>query len=102
MTSEAFVWVYLPDHVEPLVCGRLLSLKDGAYSFICGRSYRDRDDSIALAPDVMPISATPSSADAWARCPLVPIRVRRPRRLGPIWSRSIVTAVRILTNWIYF
>jgi serine/threonine-protein kinase HipA len=59
MTSEAFVWIYLPDHVEPLVCGRLVSLKDGAYSFIYGRSYRDRDDSIALAPDVMPIGATP-------------------------------------------
>lgn len=57
MTSEAFVWIYLPGRTEPVVCGRLDALEDGAYSFLYGRSYRDRDDAIPLAPEVMPISA---------------------------------------------
>jgi len=50
MTSEAFVWVY-----EPVVCGRLFVRDDGAHSFIYGRSYRDRADSIALTPDTLPL-----------------------------------------------
>jgi serine/threonine-protein kinase HipA len=59
MTSEAYVWVYLPDHPEPVVCGRLQALTDGAYSLIYGRSYRDRSEAIPLAPDSMPLGATP-------------------------------------------
>jgi len=59
MTSEAFVWIYLPDQTEPVVCGRLFARDDGAYSFVYGRSYRDRQDSIALAPDTMPLGANP-------------------------------------------
>jgi serine/threonine-protein kinase HipA len=59
MTSEAFVWVYLPEHSAPVVCGRLFSRDDGAYSFVYGRSYRDRKESIALAPDAMPLGPNP-------------------------------------------
>lgn len=62
MTSEVFVWVYLPEHIEPVVCGRLFAREDGAYSFIYGRSYRDREDSIPLAPDTMPLGANPFTA----------------------------------------
>jgi len=58
MTSEAFVWIYLPGRTEPVVCGRLDALEDGAYSFFYGRSYRDRDDAIPLAPEVMPVTET--------------------------------------------
>jgi serine/threonine-protein kinase HipA len=57
MTSEAFVWIYLPGRSEPVVCGRLLALEDGAYSYVYGRSYRDRDDAISLAPDRMPLGS---------------------------------------------
>lgn len=82
MTSEAFVWVYLPEHTEPVVCGRLFARNDGAYSFVYGRTYRDRKDSIALTPDTMPLGANPftgrrpgalpgpirdASPDAWGR-----------------------------------
>ncbi len=59
MTSEAFVWIYLPHHTEPVVCGRLQALEDGSYSFLYGRSYRDRQDAIALAPEGMALAATP-------------------------------------------
>lgn len=58
MISEAFVWIYLPGRTEPVVCGRLDALQDGAYSFLYGRSYRDRDDPIPLSPEGMPINAT--------------------------------------------
>ena len=58
MTSEAFVWIFLPGRTEPVVCGRLDALQDGAYSFLYGRSYRDRDDATSLAPEGMPITAT--------------------------------------------
>src|SRR5271170_4504553 len=82
MISEAFVWIYLPNHTEPVVCGRLFAQEDGAYSFIYGRSYRDRNDSIPLSPDTMPLGANlftgrragalpgpirDASPDAWGR-----------------------------------
>jgi serine/threonine-protein kinase HipA len=59
MTSEAFVWIYLPNQASAVVCGRLQVRKDGSYSFVYGRSYRDRPDSITLAPNGMAL--TPSS-----------------------------------------
>jgi serine/threonine-protein kinase HipA len=62
MTSEVFVWVYLPGHTEPVVCGRLFAREDGGYSFIYGRSYRDREESIPLAPDTMPLGGNPFTA----------------------------------------
>jgi serine/threonine-protein kinase HipA len=82
MTSEVFVWIYLPGYGEPAVCGRLLERNDGSYSYIYGRSYRDRNDAIPLAPDIMPLGATAftgrragalpgpirdAGADAWGR-----------------------------------
>lgn len=62
MTSELFVWTYLPRHTEPVVCGRLFAREDGAYSFVYGRSYRDREESIPLAPDTMPLGTNPFTA----------------------------------------
>lgn len=62
MTSEVFVWVYLPGHTEPVVCGRLFAREDGAYSFVYGRTYRDRQESIPLAPDTMPLGRNPFTA----------------------------------------
>jgi serine/threonine-protein kinase HipA len=82
MISEAFVWIYLPKHTEPVVCGRLFAREDGAYSFVYGRSYRDRRDSIPPSPDTMPLGANlftgrragalpgpirDASPDAWGR-----------------------------------
>jgi serine/threonine-protein kinase HipA len=59
MTSEAFVSIYLPGHTEPIVCGRVQARKDGSYSFLYGRSYRDRGDAIELAPDGMALAPRP-------------------------------------------
>ncbi len=56
MTSETFVWIYLPKQASAVVCGRLQVRKDGSYSFVYGRSYRDRPDSITLAPDGMALT----------------------------------------------
>jgi len=82
MTSELFVWIHLPGHAAPVVCGRLLEGNDGSYSYVYGRSYRDRNDAISLAPDLMPLGtnaftgrragALPgpirdASPDAWGR-----------------------------------
>jgi serine/threonine-protein kinase HipA len=47
MTSELYVWVWLPGHAEPVVCGRVWA--DGAvHLFRYGRSYLARADAIAL------------------------------------------------------
>ena len=59
MTSEAYVWIYLPGQGEPVVCGRLLALDDGAFSYVYGRSYRDREDAIPLAPEGMSLGSRP-------------------------------------------
>jgi serine/threonine-protein kinase HipA len=56
MTSEAYVWIYLPRHTEPIVCGRLQRQNDASYSFLYGRNYRDRGDAITLAPDGMALA----------------------------------------------
>lgn len=40
-----------------MVCRRLLAREDGSYTFIYERSYRDRHDSIPLAPDILPLGA---------------------------------------------
>ena len=45
--NEAFVWVWLPDHIEPVVAGRIE--RDGAkYIFNYGRSYLERKEPIAI------------------------------------------------------
>lgn len=49
MTSDAYVWVWLPGRAEPVVAGRLVDA-DGELVFTYGRSYLTRDDAIALAP----------------------------------------------------
>ncbi|NKF24765.1 type II toxin-antitoxin system HipA family toxin [Solimonas marina] len=54
MTSELFVWIWLPQAVEPVVCGRLWA-ESGMVRFIYGRSYRARRDAIALMPERMPL-----------------------------------------------
>jgi serine/threonine-protein kinase HipA len=84
MTSEAFVWVYLPQRTEPVVCGRLFARDDGAYSFVYGRSYRDRKDAMALAPDTMPLGANPLTSRRAGALP------GPTRDAGPdVWGRYV-------------
>jgi serine/threonine-protein kinase HipA len=49
MTSELFVWIWLPEATEPVVCGRLHQ-EGNRIRFLYGKSYRSREDAIALAP----------------------------------------------------
>ena len=52
--SEAFVWLWLPGSAVPVVAGRIE--KHGAlHHFTYGRSYRERDDAIALSPFELPL-----------------------------------------------
>lgn len=85
MTSEAFVWVYLPERGEPVVCGRLFARDDGAYSFVYGRSYRDREDAIPLDPDTMPLGANASTGRRAGALP-GPIRDSGP----DAWGRYVM------------
>lgn len=62
MTSEAsaydkaFVWVWLPGAVEPVVAG-LLHAQNGIASFTYGKSYRARPEAIALNLPELPLQA---------------------------------------------
>jgi serine/threonine-protein kinase HipA len=53
---EAFVWVWLPGAIEPVVAGRLVEA-DGEIGFVYGRSYRARADAIALYLPELPVRA---------------------------------------------
>ncbi|ESQ79475.1 type II toxin-antitoxin system HipA family toxin [Asticcacaulis benevestitus] len=52
--NEAFVWVWLPGHAEPIVAG--LIARDGErLVFNYGRSYLDRKDAMALYEPELPL-----------------------------------------------
>ncbi len=52
--TEAFVWIWLPGTSAPVVAGRIE--KHGRlFHFTYGRSYRERDDAIALSPFELPL-----------------------------------------------
>lgn len=80
-TKEAFVWIWLQNHDDPVVCGRLES-KNGQLSFNYGQSYLTRDDAVSIFGPELPLQAgkipllprmeMPScirdgSPDAWGR-----------------------------------
>ena len=47
--NQAFVWVWLPEATEPVVCGRLDN-DNGELLFTYGRSYLERGNAMALHP----------------------------------------------------
>lgn len=81
MVDQAFVWVWLPGHTEPVVAGRIF--RDGQrLSFNYGRSYLAREDAVPLyLPELqlvagvitplpglsMPSSLRDAAPDAWGR-----------------------------------
>ncbi len=88
--AQAYVWVWLPDAVEPVVAG-LLSRRGSQLRFNYGRSYLARPNAISLyAPELplqsgsiplipglsMPACIRDASPDAWGR------RVLINRKLG--------------------
>lgn len=61
MTSEpevAFVWVWLPGAVEPVIAGRL-DVVDRIASFTYGRSYLERSDAMPLYMPELPLRRGP-------------------------------------------
>ena len=59
MTSEpasAYVWIWLPDAIEPVVCGRLERL-DTQIGFLYARSYLDRHDAVPIYQPELPLTA---------------------------------------------
>jgi serine/threonine-protein kinase HipA len=52
--GEAFVWIWLPDAVAPVVAGRVVN--EGAfYSFNYGQSYLARRDAMAIYLPALPL-----------------------------------------------
>lgn len=56
MTSEAFVWIWLPDAVEPVLCGKLQG-DAGELQFFYGKSYLERSDAISLDVRELPLES---------------------------------------------
>ncbi len=54
MTSEAYIWIWLPGEHKPVVCGKL-EADNNIYSFVYGRSYLERPNAIALDPRELPL-----------------------------------------------
>ena len=54
--TEAFVWIWLPDAVDPVVCGRL-DASNGPTPFTYARSYRERSNAVAVYPAELPLQA---------------------------------------------
>lgn len=53
-TSQAFVWIWLPGHLDPVVAGKI-SFIAGKYHFVYGRTYLEREHSIPLSPIELPL-----------------------------------------------
>ena len=54
--SDAFVWVWLPEAIDPIVAGRLVRIED-EIQFVYGRGYRERKDAIPLYLPELPLTA---------------------------------------------
>lgn len=80
--KDAYVWIWLPGRVEPVVAGRLLAGADGRLQFVYGQSYLGRSGAIPIyAPELplkrgrqvpqgllkMPNCIRDGSPDAWGR-----------------------------------
>jgi len=53
--QQTYVWIYLPNQVEPVVAGKL-SFFNGKMIFNYGTSYLDRDNAIALFMPELPLA----------------------------------------------
>lgn len=88
--TDAYVWIWLPGNVEPVVCGKLEAEGDFVH-FNYGRSYLQRPEAISVYDPELPLrqgflpllgnlnipnSIRDASPDAWGR------RVIMNRRLG--------------------
>lgn len=69
--TSAFVWMWLPDAVDPVVCGRLHQV-DGRIGFAYVRSYLARGDAVAIFDAELPLrrGRQYASSDQTAGVPL--------------------------------
>ena len=56
--NEAFVWVWMPDEIRPIVAGRLAAAGDQLV-FNYGRSYLARKNAISLYEPELPLRSGP-------------------------------------------
>lgn len=55
--AEAFVWVWLPNQSNPIICGKLITEQD-RYTFIYGKKYLALPNAIPLSPFELPLTDT--------------------------------------------
>lgn len=53
--SEAFVWIWLPDALEPVIAGRIERDGGGRYAFNYGRSFLERVEAIPIYAPELPL-----------------------------------------------
>lgn len=53
--SEAFVWIWLPDALEPVIAGRIERDGGGRYAFNYGRSFLERVEAISIYAPELPL-----------------------------------------------
>lgn len=82
MSASAAVWIFLPDQIAPIPCGRLAVLASGYIEFRFADAYLQRRDAIALHPSTLalgragfagrregalPAAIADAAPDAWGR-----------------------------------
>lgn len=67
--TTAYVWIWLPGTLEPVVCGRLDD-GDGIVTFTYARSYLDRDDAVSVYEPELPLRRGEHRAAIGTRLPL--------------------------------
>lgn len=53
--GEAYVWIWLPDAIEPVVAGKLAADERGNIQFNYGKSYLERPNAIAIYEPELPL-----------------------------------------------
>lgn len=68
---EAYVWIWLPGQVEPVVAGRLYDAGESPQRFLFtyGRSYLERPGAIPLSPFELPLQRGPQEPKGMNRMP---------------------------------
>ena len=67
--TEAFVWIWLPEATDPVVCGRI-DTGDGPTRFTYARSYRERADAVTIFGPELPLVAGAQRSRDGDRLPL--------------------------------
>ncbi|MDR0285274.1 MAG: HipA domain-containing protein, partial [Propionibacteriaceae bacterium] len=84
MTSDQFVWAWLPGHDSPVPCGRVWA-EGAVHLFRYGRSYRERTDA-------MPLFGPPLTADTLAPPPGMRLHGVLRDALPDAWGQHVILA----------